>query len=81
MSLPLEPANYALQELARFGHDETESIDMGEDLEQLVTIEMLNGFSQLAAFLQRANKIRPGLCSASGQGIFLGIFHGRVLQN
>jgi len=54
---------------------------VGEDFKQLVAVEMLDGFCEFAALLQRADEIGPGLGSASGEGIFLGIFHGRILQN
>ena len=48
---------------------------MSEDLEQLVAVEMLNRFCELAAFLQRADEIRPGLGATGGESIFLGASH------
>ena len=53
---------------------------MGENFEQLLTVEMLDGFGKLAALLQRADKIRPGLGSASRKGI-LWVLHGCVLRS
>jgi hypothetical protein len=79
--LPLEPADHALQELARFGHDEAKAVDVGEDFEQLIAVEMLDGFCQLAALLQGADEIQPGLGATSGESIFLRILHGCILQS
>jgi hypothetical protein len=54
---------------------------VGEDFKQLVAVEMLYGFGQLAALLKGTDEIRPSLGSTGGEGILLWTSHRRILRN
>ena len=59
--LPFVPAHDPLQELARFRHDVAETVQIEQDVEQLLSLEMLDRIGQLAAFAQRSHQILPRL--------------------
>jgi hypothetical protein len=64
----LMTADDALEDLSGFCHHEAQTVQVIQDLEQLVSFECGDGIGQLAAFAQGRNKVLAGLgTTALGQ--------------